>query len=270
MSDIELLTVASIGAAREIRIARGDHPELSDAELIRLLASVDSRLESMPLAPAFELESTLEPGFDFGNFAVAARTLLRRSIQTQPPVWLSAAVGGRTHVIELLTPNEVQLFSAAGLLQSPPDVACLEWWDDLARLYRASADERIMEQARTAERLSLEHEVTRLRSLGIERNPEWVAIDDNSRGYDILSWDVYEGEIASRFVEVKSSARAPMRFYVSRNEWLTAKDLGRGYVIHLWDAKTWSLTEIANDQLAPHIPGDRGLGKWQDAEIRWK
>jgi hypothetical protein len=117
--------------------------------------------------------------------------------------------------------------------------------------------------------LSFDHEVARLAELGIAKSPRWVAIDDNTAGYDILSYDRGPLEPISRLVEVKSTIQSPLRFFVSRNEWNLANRSGTAYTFHVWDLRADQprLYERTAAQVGMHIPLDQGKGKWTVAEI---
>jgi hypothetical protein len=58
----------------------------------------------------------------------------------------------------------------------------------------------------------------------------WVALDDDSLGYDIRN----AGSSPERCIEVKGSQGSDARFFLSANEWDVAKELGDAYEIHFW------------------------------------
>lgn len=86
-----------------------------------------------------------------------------------------------------------------------------------------------------AEELVLEYEKTRLLKLGVEKNiPEHVSkTQGDGLGYDILSYDIIDGDILPIYIEVKGSIlneNAP--FDISRNELKVAKKYGKRYRIY--------------------------------------
>lgn len=269
MPSLSALTAGAISSARELRSLRAKYPQLNNGDLADLLQTRDTAFESMPLAFALELESGIAREIGFDDIAAASRALLRAFIVEDPPAWISSVVAGRSHVVSLLQPNERQVFQLAGLLDSPPTHEALVWWDDLARFYRGRVDERKMDQARSAEERSFFLESEKVGEFAPELEVEWVSIDDNSRGYDIASFELVHGIARPKFIEVKSSSRTPQTFFLSRNEWLTARELDDQYVIHLWDASSWTLTEFSATELASDIPRDTGRARWQQVEIEW-
>ncbi|BDV36590.1 protein NO VEIN domain-containing protein [Methylocystis iwaonis] len=53
--------------------------------------------------------------------------------------------------------------------------------------------------------------------LGINMPPVWMAVEDNTAGYDIQSFDMgAEGPVV-RLIEVKSTIASPLSFFLSRN-----------------------------------------------------
>jgi hypothetical protein len=126
-----------------------------------------------------------------------------------------------------------------------------------------------MEQAREAEVLTMEYERERLKSLGIEKEPEWKGLDDNFAGYDVLSYDPGKFAPTNRMIEVKSTIASPLRFIVSRNEWEQAVKFGPAYLFQVWDMQKLPpvLHERTTVQVAAHIPSDNEKGKWKTAEI---
>ena len=65
---------------------------------------------------------------------------------------------------------------------------------------------------------------------------QWVALDDDSLGYDIRN----VGSSPERCIEVKGSQGSGARFFLSSNEWSVGHELGDAYEIHFWG--TISLT----------------------------
>lgn len=113
-----------------------------------------------------------------------------------------------------------------------------------------------------------------MKSLGITEEPVWTAIEDNTAGYDVLSYEKNDFGLINKLIEVKSSMASPLRFFVSRNEWEQAVKFGDAYHFHIWDMKQTKpiqsnpiLYERMAADIAPHIPNDNAKGKWKNAEI---
>jgi hypothetical protein len=151
------------------------------------------------------------------------------------PAWIRYIPRGRLRLLDQLTRDEKQCFRAAYLLDNPPLDEVVDWWDELCAWSRAEGDQARLLRSRAAERLSLVREEQRLNSLGIDRKPYWIAIDDNGAGYDIRSYDRGDVEPVTRVIEVKSSISSPLRFIVTRNEWEKALKFGSAYHFHVWD-----------------------------------
>jgi len=196
------------------------------------------------------------------------RACIEASIIGHRPLWVRTIPLGRRKFVQKLERDEAQCFMSAGLLEDPPSSEVITWWDRIAAQTRMLTDESKLMQAREAEKRSLAYEATRIASLGIERGPVWMSIEDNTAGYDILSYDRgAEGPVA-RLLEVKSTIASPLRFFVSRNEWETCQKMAAAYHFHIWDMKNGTLFERTASDVAPHIPQDQGIGRWTSVEIK--
>jgi hypothetical protein len=168
-----------------------------------------------------------------------------------------------------LTQDELQTFRSAGLFDEHPPADVVEWWDSFAALMRSAEDERLNAQGRHAERLSLEYERKRLAALGIAEEPHWTALDDNSAGYDIQSFELTAYGLKNLLIEVKSSQRTPPRMILSRGEWNAAVQYGDTYTFHLWKLPSEELLVKPVSEIAAHIPEDQGSGCWTELEIQF-
>jgi hypothetical protein len=96
-----------------------------------------------------------------------------------------------------------------------------------------------------------------------------MGLEDNTAGYDILSYDPGSPVPTKRLIEVKSTIASPLRFILSRAEWQKAKGVGAAYSFHVWnmqpDPPVLYVKTVEN--VAPHIPGDFEKGKWKTVEI---
>lgn len=183
--------------------------------------------------------------------------------------WGRAITLGRRRFYGTLERDEQACFRAAKLMDEPPSADCVEWWDRLDSAMRAAADAVKKERSRVAEKLTLDHEVAELTRLGILREPQWTAIDDNTAGYDILSFRPGVYEAVHLLIEVKSTVASPLRFFVTRNEWAQALKYGDSYRFYVWDLAVTPprLYVRSKSQVEPHIPLDQEKGKWMNAEI---
>lgn len=232
------------------------------AELIRK-TSHDSY--ALDFEAAIELIDSSVIELKGSSYDAQLRHFLIALIRLEQPWWLRLVPYGRDKLRMALDADRLQCFKSASLFDEIPDSEVVAWWDELGSLVRGAVDSEKMISAREAERLSLEHERKRLHKLGIAKDPLWVALDDNTLGYDILSYDLHGEHVVSRLVEVKSTKSDAI--FVTRNEWnnaLTAKDR---YVFHVWKMPEQRIEEFPVNKVGVHIPQDRGKGIWQNVQI---
>jgi hypothetical protein len=198
----------------------------------------------------------------------AMRTLLRELTLSRRPGWAGLIPKGRGFVSAYLPPNAYQCLEAAGLYAVVPDAGALEWWDMLASHFRSDTDLDRTRIGREGERLTLAYETARLEGAGrADLRPKWVALDDNSLGYDVLSYNLdANGREAPLHIEVKASGEGRRAFF-TRNEWKFADSMGDSFVVHFWNLSRVALTIVSCGELRAHIPIDQGAGKWQSVQL---
>lgn len=260
------LSMSALSALYAIRTYGLTHPEATLGETIESLRRSDADMSAVDFGGAVAFHNALDlptPDAPAGFF----RATLTAWINHAEPWWLRLFPYGRERVLAALTPDEIQCFRAATLLQDPPETEICEWWDQLANLRRAAENTDLTEQGREAERWSLEFERERLSALGIQLRPKWVAIENNGAGFDIQSYDKGQVEPVARLIEVKSSTQSPPRMILTRNEWETANRFGERYFFHVWSVPAKKLKVLSSAEVEPHIPHDNGTGKWSEAVI---
>ena len=183
------------------------------------------------------------------------------------PAWLTAVPRGRRALRDALTVDAAECFRRAGAFEDQPASEVVTFMDRLANMARAQANLPLVEQGRYAERLSFEHELTRCAEIPGAPAVVWVALDDNSAGYDILSCRLVDGSPLPRLVEVKSCRSRPLQLIITRNEWDTACRHPAAYVVHFWDLNAEQLHELSWGDLQPHLPLDQGAGRWETATL---
>lgn len=261
--------MGAFNALLSIRTQILQSAELDLLKVIELTCNLDSDAAGLDFEAALELHDIvkLDASIDVPHHFY--RCCISDVILSQKMTWARSITLGRDKLLRQLSRDEHQCFRSARLLELPPSDDVVEWWDSLSAQMRLYNDQNKLERARKAEKLSLEHETARIKQLGITSLPRWIAIDDNTVGYDILSYDPGEFGPVNRLIEVKSTIASPLRFYVTRNEWEQALKFGPAYHFHIWQLASMPprLHERTVSQIQPHIPSDHENGKWTVAEI---
>jgi hypothetical protein len=85
---------------------------------------------------------------------------------------------------------------------------------DYAKSQRVNA-----ETGKLGELIVFQHEKKLLKNYKIDKEVEWVSVEDDSQGYDILSYDLKDGKVLKKFIEVKTTKSGKYEpFYISKNE----------------------------------------------------
>ncbi len=265
MEEDRILAMSAFEAAYLIRTFREKNPELSTLDIIDTARAVRADFYPHDYDAGAEIEGRIPRQLvsPLESFFTAA---IEAIIAYRSPFWARLAPAGRNHVLQAIGVNGVQCLRSAGLLAS--DARATNWWDALASANRGERDARLLAQGREGERLSLAYERDRLQRAGISRAPVWVAIEDNTVGYDILSYTWHDDCEINRLIEVKTTQANPPRMILSRNEWKTAEQYGSAFEFHLWNLTSEALTVYSVDEIRAHIPTDNGTGRWENVEIR--
>lgn len=268
ISTERLFSLPSFEGLKLFRSYAAKQPDLLDQEIVKLIEKVDPDGESLDLEAGAYLGTLVgaDCPMEGGEFYQACIKVV--VIQHQP-LWAKAMRAGRKRFVSSLSLDDQDIFKAAGLLEDPPSLEIVKWWDDVVGHARLISDNEKMEQARVAEMLSIEHERERLAILNIEKEPGWPGLDNNYAGYDVLSFDKSEHGLVNIMIEVKSTIASPLRFILSRNEWKQAQKVGAAYIFHIWDmAKSPPELYVRTvEQVAAHIPTDNEKGQWSNAAI---
>ena len=264
MEDDRILTMSAFEAAYLVRNFRKAHPTFSEDELIQMARAIRTDFYTYDYSTGLGLEKIISSGTE--NTAVEFFTAaIEAVIHSKSPFWTRLAPSGRRHVVQAVGVNGAQCLRAAGLMDESPRATA--WWDGLSRAHRGNRDERLLMQGRVGERLSLAYETTRLQQEGIIKSPQWIAIEDNTVGYDILSYSLVSGKEQSLLIEVKTSSGGSPRMFLSRNEWKAADQFGDAFEFHHWQIDQEKLTIFSVEQIRPHIPVNGGRGSWEVVEI---
>lgn len=263
-----MFAVGAFDALRTLRRESDRRPSYGFREIISILQATDASVSGLDFSAAVQLHSVV-PGDVPTEIPHEFYRVCIRAVIVENSIWSKSITLGRARFLGQLSRDELFCFRAASLLDSPPPIDVVKWWDEMASIMRQNLGAAAMVRARRAEQLTLDHETERLRGLGISRPPQWTAIEDNTAGYDVLSFDKGDFGPTNRLIEVKSTIASPLRFFITRNEWGQALKFGPSYHFHIWDLtpQVPRLFERTVEQIAPHIPQDQKTGKWTNAEI---
>ena len=263
-----LFSLPAFEGLKLLRSQLSENPSLDVEEAAIIVSRVEADsasldLEAAKVMIAFLPEGTANHGADF------FRGCIHGLLVKFQPVWARTMMSGRSRFYQALNRDEQSLFRQTGILDDPAPDDFVDWWDSLTRALRLIVDKAKMDQGRAAERLTLELERDRLQKLGIKEQPRWVGLDDNTKGYDVLSYEIAPSGLVNKLIEVKSTTASPLRFRLTRNEWSQAEKYADAYVFHIWDMqKAPPILHIRTvEQVKPNVPKDNAKGKWRDAEI---
>jgi hypothetical protein len=258
------LTMSAFEAAYVLRTFRKRQPTLTDAELVQLAKAVNINFFPHDFLAGQQVERLISDSNheDLELFFTNAIDIVIAMFQ---PFWVRLAPSGRSSVCAAIGDNGKQCFRNAGLLGTTE--RAIAWWDRMANNVRLEQDAARLMQGRHGERLSFEREREWLRREGVDKVPEWVALEDNSLGYDILSYRWHEGHLVNRLIEVKTTYTKPPFIILTKNEWWSADRFGDAFEYHIWTLPDEVLSVRAVEEVRPHIPHDVGGGTWLDARI---
>ena len=178
--------------------------------------------------------------------------------------WVYFFPSGREAVKNALNRNEYQVFRNAELYEDSPSLEVVSWWDFIADKFRS----RVLDNSyREAELRSLSIERELLLSQNCPHEPVWVALNDNSLGFDIRSYRQFESEWVPFAIEVKSTVTNRYRFYMTRNEANLAKRMKSNYALHYWTQDSSVPLILSSSQVLDNLPIDQGFGKWDSMVV---
>ena len=269
ISTERVFSLSCFEGLRLLRKHEARQPNLLLPELISLVERVEADGLSLDLEASVHLSKLVEYDATMDG-AAFYQACIRAVLRQRQPAWTKFMKSGRRRFARELSLDERSVFHAAGLMSDPPAREVVFWWDDISGYARLTGNLESMEQARAAELLTLEGERKRLREEGICKEPKWPGLDDNYAGYDILTYEAEDAGLTNRMIEVKSTIASPPRFVVSREEWKTAERAREAYSFHVWDMqkKPPQLYVKSVEEVAPHIPQDKGGGQWRNVEVR--
>jgi hypothetical protein len=264
-----IFSMAAFDALRTYRKQIAATPALGQDEMLRLAGSLVADAAGLDFVAATEIHPVVVTVAPHESASEFYRQCIFDIVLAQKMGWGRIITLGRRRFYGSLKRDEQACFRAAKLMEEPPTADVVEWWDRLELAMRAANDGAKKERSRVAEKLTFDREVAKVAALGIAESPRWVAIDDNTVGYDVLSFTLGQDGPVNLLIEVKSTLASPLRFYVSRNEWQRAVEFGDAYVFHIWNlaAEPPQLYVRTKAQVEPHIPADQEKGEWINAII---
>ena len=198
------------------------------------------------------------------DFSERAKIILSDYVYYVTPAWARRIPYGRQEAFIFMTKDEQACFYEAGLMVENPGEAVIGWWDQISSFLRRNEEDKKIEVGRKGEYLTVLYEQKRT---GVR--PQWISLDSNLSGYDIISQQTKE-DTSSLLIEVKSSEKsiAIADFFVSVNEWHTAIN-AENYKFYLWcfSGNKKQLAIIKPQQLLQYIPTNNKSGEWQMVRI---
>ncbi len=267
--EVRFFRMGALAAVIGLKQYLEQHDDALPTEAAVALKRTDADYAGADFESGLELLQQLPKEIDFRKFSLAIRDILSFLIESRRPWWLRLFPLGRQLLANSLTKDELQTFRIAGLMDVPPTPDVLKWWDYFASRARQNANETNLERGRDGELLTLEYERKRLARLGIHEEPKWIAIEDNTAGYDVLSYDKSEYGLVNKLIEVKATTDAAPRMILTRNEWKHASQLEEAYCFHIWALPSQKLEILSVKDVSMHVPSDIGSGNWLEVEIKF-
>ena len=259
------LTMAAYSAFVAMQRYLEKNPDSTPEQAVKIIQSTSPDDAGHDYIGGRQIYSYMSNQLIAGKIQQDLRFVIGEIVRIYNPWWLRLVPYGREKLKSVLDVNQVQCFTVAGLFEAVPDADSISWWDEMAALVRGAEESERMIQAREAEFLSLEYEKARLETLSINREPLWVSLEDNTLGYDILSYDKGSNGVVNRLIEVKRTASNSI--FVTRNEWNNALSARQNYLFHIWHMPSRKFIEYSVKSMKTNIPKDQGTGVWQNVFV---
>lgn len=262
--------MSTIYGLREICIERKNSHIQNEEEIVRIIR-MKPECSSYDMNSAWQLFHELGEQTLHDDFRQFARSVLKQIILTFEPVWYNLFPLGHAIVMKAVNQNIRQCFREAGLLVAFPENEIINWWDELAGRIRTKQDKIKLEVGRDGERLSYEYETSRLESEGISKLPIWMALANNTIGYDIKSYNKSDYGLVNKLIEVKSCSTDDITIYLTRHEWKKATEYKEKYYFHIWHVPTKTLVcELTMEEMKPYILDSKEYTEWTTLAISFK
>lgn len=272
-----LLQLRAFEPLRELRCYLVKNPDITPEDACSALLGIDESFVASDHEAALELHKVLDPALIFDDFNADLRIAIASVILSLRPEWAKRIYLGRLRFLSELEQIDVEVkrcFNRSGLFAEDPPSDVADWWYSLNHQMRGFLNLNNALQGRAAEEKTLEYEREKLRRLGISASPVWKSLDDNTLGYDIISFRPGTGEFpVNLLIEVKSSSRNPPVAIISRDECIKAEKSQDKYVFYVWHVKNGvpdTLFVWSYNMISEHIPKDCGKGTWTSVAIPLK
>jgi len=259
---LEMCTSSSTGISlRDLRDAYGTKICVADQETVLGFAQ-ECRWVAVDSAGALRLTSHGERIVSFEENDRSVEQIHDFIMAVKPP-WSRLLKTGR-NARHYMPANACQTFDELNLFGS--DDYAVQAWDRLACAVEGFGSQLGKEETgRIGEKLTVDFEETRT-----GRKPEWVALETDKAGFDVLSWEGVSGSRMSIEVKATKRALADAMFHVTRNEWDTAATT-QHYKFYLWalprNGSKANLCIIDAKYLKPNAPRDQGKGRWESVKV---
>lgn len=260
LQSANLISMSVFTALKRVRTKRIEFPDLTFWDSANLCMQTCSDGTPHDYARAEELDIFLPHEIVNLDDPKEIRRALDSIISGHSYSWVFFFPSGREAVRNALTRNEYQVFRNAELFKEIPSIEIITWWDTIANKFRTSS---IDNSYREAEFRTLELEREFLREAQCPHEPSWVALDDNSLGFDIRSYRYYGSEWIPFPIEVKSTVGNRIRFYLTRNEADLAFRMKNNYALHFWTPTATKPIVFSAEEISSNIPVENGKGSWQ-------
>lgn len=177
--------------------------------------------------------------------------------------WLEYAFLGREKSINAIVHSDDKACLQNLLLLGKLDKNGEQWWQALSVFSRSIINDSKQESGREGEDIVYDYERKRL---GEEADIKKMFIEDNSAGYDLLSY--VNSDLDRRLhIEVKASKSSSGKAFISKNELNKAKLYQEYYRFYFVDLDRSKLAIVSYDQIQPHISKDQGSGKTETLSL---
>ena len=193
------------------------------------------------------------------------RSNLFKIVIASNPTWIKKVSLGRQFVLNSINElnnnvesNEILHTLEVCKLKDSNDIDTVLWWKRLSEHYRNN--DTNIEKGIDGEFLTLKYEINKLNELRINKTPILRSIDDETLGYDILSFRKNSKDTYEIYIEAKFSNNN--KFFLTKNEWNAANKYMDNYFIYFWSEDFHEPKVISFAKLKLYILEDKENSTW--------